>query len=347
MLIGSGVPTWERDVHRAPRHQTGQHPCLVSIDGDIYVKLGDFGLSRDSSELMTICGTQTYIAPEIYSDLQRDVGGELKLGYTSAVDIWSLDVVACELIYGLPRYKDQYRNNGITWCKKIVTKLQTDLRRRPNDLGQFLLNTMVILVPESRFSASDCYDLMAELLSTEEGYFHTSTLASYPQEDQENYGAEDPGLWSTSQDVFNIVKDDPEEVRSVRSTIVIGGQTVHPLARRPRNDSFLEDYTADPFNPLYVGSSLAPQLGERVSKSWASGFSQGPTLQDQTWAADAQTGPGSRLARSNVPRCETGGRHRENEISITERGNSGVDDYEEMAQAAFMLQAIGQDFRAP
>ncbi|KAH7111905.1 hypothetical protein B0J13DRAFT_659459 [Dactylonectria estremocensis] len=57
---------------------------------------------------------------------------------------------------------------------------------------------------------------------------------------------------------------------------------------------------------------------------------------------------GSRLARSSIPRGENGGWHLANENRTTEGGDSiGVDEYEEMAQAAFMLQAIGQGFEAP
>ncbi|KAM3537301.1 hypothetical protein ARSEF1564_009781 [Beauveria bassiana] len=188
-LHGSEAPIAHRDIKPANIF------IQYRFDGDISVKLGDFGLSRDRAELMTLCGTQKYLAPEICSELQHYVSNETRLGYTAVVDIWSLGVVACELACGLPRYKDQYRNDGVAWCELIVARLQKALQKNPNDLGQFLLNTMVVLSPESRFSADDCYDLV---------------------------------IRSTGP----IIKDDPT-ARRVRSAILIVDQTVQQLPRGP------------------------------------------------------------------------------------------------------------------
>ncbi|KAI0009525.1 kinase-like domain-containing protein [Xylariaceae sp. FL0662B] len=144
------------------------------FEDKIYVKLGDFGLSQYGSELMTICGTSHYLAPEVHSEWKRYDNNEERLGYTAVVDLWSLGVVACELIYGLPPFEDWYEENWVSWCEKIVAWLRSNSQRWHYDLGQFLLNTMVVLSPESRFRASDCYDLMASLPSAEASYFRTS-----------------------------------------------------------------------------------------------------------------------------------------------------------------------------
>ncbi|KAH8656455.1 protein kinase [Ilyonectria robusta] len=368
-LHGRETPIAHRDIKPAN--------ILVQyrFGGDIHVKLGDFGLSRDSSELMTICGTQKYLAPEIYSELQRYVGDEARLGYTPAVDIWSLGVVACELACGLPRYKDQYRSSGVTWCEKIVTRLRSNFQKRPSGLGRLLLNTMVILSPESRFSASDCYDVVVDLSGAEEGSFHTSTLASYPEEEDQttliynpqNYGAEDPSTVvyqprsmgaATSSYFVRSEAPPPESFSSSSVTQKTDEASEAPSSEAVRRYTnwqqghemthFLEDYSADPFNPVYVGSILASQLGGNNSDGRASQFSQGSAQKDQAWAAGSETGIGSRLARSSIPRSENGGWHPANGTPTTEGVNSiGVDEYEEMAQAAFMLQAIGQGFGAP
>ena len=59
---------------------------LASEDEKTCIKLTDFGLSKiavDSSQMMTFCGTLTYIPPELLT-------GE---AYTNKVDMWSLGVV--------------------------------------------------------------------------------------------------------------------------------------------------------------------------------------------------------------------------------------------------------------
>src|SRR3954451_4526855 len=65
---------------------------LVESRDPFSIKLADFGLANDKSELKTFCGTRTYAAPEIY----------LNKKYTSSVDLWSLGVVALQYVYGLP-----------------------------------------------------------------------------------------------------------------------------------------------------------------------------------------------------------------------------------------------------
>ncbi|KAF2178011.1 kinase-like protein [Zopfia rhizophila CBS 207.26] len=65
---------------------------LVLTRDPLYIKLGDFGLTKVGGSLKTSCGTGTYFPPEIakYFGLSRS---EPKVKYTEAVDIWSLGVV--------------------------------------------------------------------------------------------------------------------------------------------------------------------------------------------------------------------------------------------------------------
>ncbi|KAH8889939.1 kinase-like protein [Thozetella sp. PMI_491] len=105
--------------------------------GDIHVKFGDFGLSRErreSGNWKTICGTWKYAAPEIL-EMKKYLrsGGREKKRYTAAVDIWSLGVVVFKLLCGLPRHKQEYRDEGTFWGKKIIKKLREDLGKRPNE----------------------------------------------------------------------------------------------------------------------------------------------------------------------------------------------------------------------
>lgn len=60
-------------------------------DGMKSLKLGDFGLAEETREpLFTVCGTPTYVAPEIL----------LETGYGLKVDIWAMGVILFILLCG-------------------------------------------------------------------------------------------------------------------------------------------------------------------------------------------------------------------------------------------------------
>ncbi|KAK3068205.1 hypothetical protein LTR53_014419 [Teratosphaeriaceae sp. CCFEE 6253] len=65
---------------------------LVQSRKPMHVKLGDFGLSKASEDLTTLCGSPVYLPPE----LARHHGSKAsrsRILYSHAVDIWSLGVV--------------------------------------------------------------------------------------------------------------------------------------------------------------------------------------------------------------------------------------------------------------
>lgn len=322
-LHGSETPIAHRDIKPAN--------ILVQYrsQGSIYVKLGDFGLSRDSSELVTICGTPEYLAPEIYHQFQARADHERQPGYTTAVDIWSLGVVACELIYGLPRYRHWHTKNGVAWCEEIVRELQSNMHRRPNGLGQSLLPEMVVLSQESRLSASHCYDRAVALSRTEDGGPETSTPGSCTEEGQQatlRYTAEEAAatvLWhprpwrdsdaTNSSNPMMPVAPEPETFSSLsrvtQSRDGASGASEAPPSSAVRRYTgaqqdgeyhhFVHHYSPNPIDPLYVGSSLASELG---------------------------------------------GEHPKDDNKTTEGGDStGPDENEEMEQAALLLQDIAQE----
>lgn len=290
-------------------------------DGDIFVKLGDFGISRDRAELETFCGTLMYQAPEIW----------LRLGYTPIVDIWSLGVVACELIYGLPFSGHKIRS--IAWCESIVTRLRQSQQETPSDLGRFLLNTMVVLSPDSRFSAGDCYDLVLGLPWAQAAdqmsprYIvqnHDIGDSAYARTITPSYFTSSGTLDSSSSFL---------QQQEVPSSLMI---TQNNNPRQRHEMSQFRDYSEDLFNPLYVGSSLASQLGD--NDSWASQF-QHDSAQWEAGAAGLQTGLHQELAKSSV---SLGQREGQGSVCPEESNAIREDDYEEQALAAMLLQAIAQ-----
>uniref|UniRef100_A0A3B3ZMM3 Protein kinase domain-containing protein n=1 Tax=Periophthalmus magnuspinnatus TaxID=409849 RepID=A0A3B3ZMM3_9GOBI len=70
-------------------------------DGICRLKLGDFGLAMVVTEpVFTICGTPTYVAPEIL----------LETGYGVLVDIWALGVLLYILLCGFPPFRSRERD---------------------------------------------------------------------------------------------------------------------------------------------------------------------------------------------------------------------------------------------
>lgn len=68
------------------------------IDRDGYVKLTDFGLSKENisnnHDAKTLCGTPEYLAPEVIE----------RKGHGRAVDWWSLACMIYEMIVGRPPF---------------------------------------------------------------------------------------------------------------------------------------------------------------------------------------------------------------------------------------------------
>ncbi|KAI9675746.1 MAG: hypothetical protein M1817_001113 [Caeruleum heppii] len=133
---------------------------LVESRQPFRVKLADFGLANDRSDLETRCGTRTYAAPEVY----------LGANYTVSVDLWSLGVIVLQYVYGLPRPVRGRRAKpqnarwmeewGLAWCKRIVD-YATDWNS--DALIDLLTTGMLRMRPEERLSAGACvtkgYDL--------------------------------------------------------------------------------------------------------------------------------------------------------------------------------------------
>ncbi|KAH9831883.1 Forkhead associated domain [Teratosphaeria destructans] len=76
---------------------------VLLMDKDLTCKIADFGLAKiigEESFTTTLCGTPSYVAPEILEQSNRR-------RYTKAVDVWSLGVVLYICLSGFPPFSDE------------------------------------------------------------------------------------------------------------------------------------------------------------------------------------------------------------------------------------------------
>lgn len=122
----------------------------------MHVKLADFGLTKDSAVLTTICGTPLYIAPEMHEENARRRRDVHRRSYTPAVDLWSTGVVFVDFIYGLPERVRALLPIGLNWCREVARKVQNDTTEIPNILSPIIMS-MVEMKPELRETARNLY----------------------------------------------------------------------------------------------------------------------------------------------------------------------------------------------
>ena len=125
---------------------------LIQSRNPLQIKLSDFGLSKATIDLHTLCGTPRYKAPEMYTTRPGEY-------YTQACDIWSLGVVVYELAYG-PFSDHDTGLKGLYWCRRIIKRLHD---RDLNDFIDLLSSAMLIIQPGRRCSARACWKRALQL----------------------------------------------------------------------------------------------------------------------------------------------------------------------------------------
>ncbi|MCJ1306415.1 hypothetical protein MMC25_000057 [Agyrium rufum] len=76
---------------------------ILMVDKNLSIKIADFGLAKiigEESFTSTLCGTPSYVAPEILENSKHRK-------YTRAVDVWSLGVVLYICLCGFPPFSDE------------------------------------------------------------------------------------------------------------------------------------------------------------------------------------------------------------------------------------------------
>lgn len=126
---------------------------VESQDGMVRtLKLADFGLAcRVVDEpLYTVCGTPTYVAPEILAES----------GYGLKIDVWAAGVILYILLCGFPPFASE-DNDQEKLFDCILSGMYTfpaEYWSQSSFFAKQLIQNMLQLDPELRFSAEDVLD---------------------------------------------------------------------------------------------------------------------------------------------------------------------------------------------
>ncbi|XP_068444631.1 serine/threonine-protein kinase DCLK2 isoform X2 [Clinocottus analis] len=117
-------------------------------DGTKSLKLGDFGLATVvEGPLYTVCGTPTYVAPEIISES----------GYGLKVDIWAAGVITYILLCGFPPFRSENNMQEELFEQILLGQLDFPSPYWDNitDSAKELIVKMLQVNAEARFTAQD------------------------------------------------------------------------------------------------------------------------------------------------------------------------------------------------
>lgn len=116
-------------------------------DGTRSLKLGDFGLAVEAKEpLYTVCGTPTYVAPEILAET----------GYGLKVDVWAAGVINYILLCGFPPFVSQNNDQDELFDQILAGKFEftSPYWDDVSDSAKELIVHMLQVNPDDRYSAA-------------------------------------------------------------------------------------------------------------------------------------------------------------------------------------------------
>ncbi|XDG07184.1 hypothetical protein ABKA04_006799 [Annulohypoxylon sp. FPYF3050] len=138
-------------------HRDVKPENILLTDKDLHVKLADFGLAKiigEESFTTTLCGTPSYVAPEILAEVKHRK-------YTKAVDIWSLGVVLYICLCGFPPFSDELYSREFPYT--LSQQIKSGRFDYPSpywdsvgDPALDLIDRMLMVEPEKRFTIDQC-----------------------------------------------------------------------------------------------------------------------------------------------------------------------------------------------
>ncbi|KAI4625006.1 uncharacterized protein J4E87_005487 [Alternaria ethzedia] len=130
---------------------------ILLTDKDLSIKLADFGLAKiigEESFTTTLCGTPSYVAPEILENSNHR-------RYTRAVDVWSLGVVLYICLCGFPPFSDELYSEDNPYTLSQQIKMGRFDYPSPywdsvGDPALDLIDKMLTVDVEKRISIDEC-----------------------------------------------------------------------------------------------------------------------------------------------------------------------------------------------
>ncbi|KAK0112020.1 hypothetical protein ONS96_001281 [Cadophora gregata f. sp. sojae] len=113
---------------------------LIGLHGEL--KLADFGYSvhSTSNRRQTLCGTLDYLPPEMITSG--------KIHYTSAIDLWTLGVLAYEFLMGEAPFEDSQVMTHRRIARNEMTPMSASLSQGAKDF----VHSLLVLDPSKRLS---------------------------------------------------------------------------------------------------------------------------------------------------------------------------------------------------
>ncbi|KAK7727697.1 serine/threonine protein kinase [Botryosphaeria dothidea] len=132
---------------------------ILLVDKNLKIKLADFGLAKiigEESFTTTLCGTPSYVAPEILESSNHR-------RYTRAVDVWSLGVVLYICLCGFPPFSDELYSAENPYSLSQQIKLGRFDYPSPywdsvGDPALDLIDRMLTVDVDKRISIEDCLE---------------------------------------------------------------------------------------------------------------------------------------------------------------------------------------------
>ncbi|KAL9101363.1 MAG: hypothetical protein Q9163_003365 [Psora crenata] len=132
---------------------------ILLADKDLTIKVADFGLAKiigEESFTTTLCGTPSYVAPEILENSRHRK-------YTRAVDVWSLGVVLYICLCGFPPFSDELYSEENPYTLSQQIKMGRFDYPSPywdsvGDPALDLIDRMLTVDVDKRISVSECLE---------------------------------------------------------------------------------------------------------------------------------------------------------------------------------------------